>query len=79
MERIVFEGMPASTGSCKGCGLVLVVTDKDSEGTYQTFHQDPMCEWYIKQCQAMGAEQVETKVYEVSTDQTNTLRANSVK
>lgn len=49
-ERIKYEGRDATAGGCRGCKRILIVTDKDANGDYCTYHEDPMCEWYIEQC-----------------------------
>lgn len=50
-ERILFKGVKATAGICRGCTKILIVTDKDATGAFQTYHEDPMCEWYLKECE----------------------------
>lgn len=52
MERIRYKGKSATAGACRGCALVLIVTDKEPNGDFQTYHEHPMCEWYLDRCKA---------------------------
>jgi hypothetical protein len=49
-ERVIFRGMQTTVDVCKGCRGFLYITDPAADGTFQTFHTDPMCDWYIRSC-----------------------------
>ncbi len=49
-QRIRYQGKAATAGMCRGCPLLLVVTDKEPDGTFSTFHEQPMCQWYLDRC-----------------------------
>ncbi len=63
-QRIMFQGKPGIAGKCRECGLIMIVTDKESDGSYTTYHQDPMCEWYVNRCN--GVESIPLQVVTVT-------------
>lgn len=57
-ERIKYEGRDATAGACKSCGLILIVTDKDPQGSFCTYHEQPMCQWYLDRCSSPLTEDI---------------------
>lgn len=61
VQRIKFQGEDATCGECKSCRLFLVVGDVRPDGSFVTYHEEPMCEWYMNECK--GAEHIDKKLY----------------
>lgn len=75
--RITFNGEMATAGQCQGCTGLLIVTDKDSAGDFKTYHQDPMCQWYINANRR--SEAVGLHVMTAEPDPSGTIRVEAVK
>lgn len=50
MSRIKFKGESYTAGSCLGCGKLLFLSDPAPDASFKTFHEDPMCPWYLNRC-----------------------------
>lgn len=75
--RVKFNGEMATAGQCCGCAGLVIVTDRDSNGDFKTYHQDPMCEWYIKRNQR--SEAVGLHVMTSEADPSGTIRVTAQK
>ncbi len=75
--RLMFNGEMATAGQCCGCTGLVIVTDRASDGSFKTYHQDPMCEWYIKRNQL--SEAVGLHVMTAESDPSGTIRVKAEK
>jgi len=48
-KRVLYKGKLAKQGTCV-CGGILIITDPDHEGTFESHHEAPMCAEYKARC-----------------------------
>jgi len=58
-KRAEIEGTIGWIGACRECSGILFVSDKSADGSFITFHTDPLCSFYIDQCK--GREELPFK------------------